>query len=220
MDKSTKTILFALGGFILGAAAGGTGMYFYSKRYFQAKSDEEIQNMTEYYISKYESNEEDKKDDEGIKEESNEEEQTSEKTYSEKPNLFNNRVDSGAEPRSYTNYYTSDDSSSDIPAGNRSNKKKKKQQIDIEVVDNSVWDDNPGLATEFLTYFDADDVLVNEETEAVLDDNSGYGHIHKMIANHSDDCPDDILIIQDNTSGILYHVTVERMSYQEQIVDD
>ena len=223
MDDTTKKILIGGISFVAGAAAGGAGMFFYAKRYFKAKSDAEIKDMADFYSNKYADDiikeKEDRKNDREAKKESNEEEQTR-KNYIEKTSLYSGEKEEKS-PVAYGDCFrdpnTGDSSSSDIPKKKKGGKKKK---IDIEVVDDSVWDENPGgLDSKFLIFYDADRVLVDEETEKCLEEDIWSGVI-KVIEDNDGKIVNDTLILQDNKNNCLYHVTVEQAAYSEVGLDD
>lgn len=217
MDNKGKITLVGFISFIVGAAAGGAGMYYYSKKYFQAKADAEIQEMCDYYISKYEG---DNKEYE--KSQSAEEEETGKDAGAETQDKYealsdiykSNGDESDRVNTSYSKCYNSSDSNS----GSFANKKKRKKKVDIEIVDPEVWDENPGnFDSKFLVYYDPDDSLIDEESEKPFEENND---ITNIVRTHSDEAIDGVLILQDNVNKLLYHVTVEQMSYMEQLVDE
>lgn len=217
MDNKGKITLVGLIGFVVGAAAGGTGMYFYSKRYFQAKADAEIQEMCDYYISKYEeggSKDEEKK--EIINEETEEESKVQDK-YEAISDIYKSSGDeSDRVNTSYGKYYDSNSNSSDDAAPKK--KRTRKKKVDIEVVDFDVWDENPGdFDSKFLVYYDPDNYLMDEESEKPFEEDNAVTQIVNL---HSDDAVDGVLILQDNVNKLLYHVTVEQMSYMEQLEEE
>lgn len=216
-----KGALIGLGiGFVLGEVAGGVGMYLYSKRYFNSIKGMEMREMTEYYENKYGKciNAEDKTNDSEDKKESDEKEQTKEAKIQSDYEAISDIYRSKGEQKeltSYTNCYDSSKSSADIPVKKKGGRKKKK--VDIEVVDQEVWDENPsGLDSVFLVYYEADGALINEDTEKVYEND--MDSIIKVI--ESNETTDGILILQDNVMGILYHITVEQSAYSESGLDD
>ena len=64
MDR--KNIITALVAFLIGGAAGGSGVYFYSKKYFKEQADADIQEMADYYQHKYGELKEDKPNEKDI----------------------------------------------------------------------------------------------------------------------------------------------------------
>ena len=220
MKDSTKFILVGGLCLLVGAAGGGTGVYFYCKKFFQDKADEEIQNMGEYYISKYGKG--DNKDEQQAEEESNEEERTIKEakeqvTYENISDIYRSNEPSGT-PTSYSDYFDGDKSGNSGKSNKKSGRKKK---VNIEVVDPEVWDENPSsLDTRFLVYYDVDGILIDEETEQIFD--GSFDDDKEMRQAIESGSPDSngILIVQSNFTNTLYHVTVERMAYSEVMVDD
>ena len=219
MDTKGKIILTGAISFLLGLGAGGAGMYFYSKRYFRTKCDEELQQMGEYYILKYNPEKEEKDESsnekKGDDEVGTEEESKVQDKYEAISDIYKSKQnESDKAPTSYSKCFNGDNSDSSNTGKKKGGRKKK---VDIEIVDQEIWDENPGgLDSRFLVYYDADSVLIDEESEKPFEENND---IVKMIDLHSDDTVDDVLILQDNTGKCLYHVTVERMAYSEQLDD-
>lgn len=221
MKDSTKLILVGGVSFLLGAGLSGAGVYFYTKRYFEEKTQEEIQSMGEYYISKYGEEKEDEDDKPGDKEKSDSKEQAEAKVqsdYEDISDIYKSKSDeSDRINTSYSGYY---DSSSGRGSTKRKNSKKKKKE-DIEIVESEVWDENPGnFDTMFLVYYDADGTLVDEETEQIFD--GGLDDKDDIIKAIESGDPDGngVLIVQSNFTKILYHITVEQMAYTEAMLDD
>ena len=217
MDSKTKAILIFLGSFITGAAAGGVGAYMYTKKYYQRKSDEEIQNMTEYYINKYNPEKGESANDKIDEIESDDKIRTEE--VIEGTSIYDYSGNEEGPVTSYGKCFDNNSSAVDnIPSSIKKKKStKRKKKLDIEQVDDDVWNDNPGgFDTKFLVYYDADSVLIDEESEKVVDDSD---YIKTAIDESTDDGTDTI-ILQDNTNSTLYHVTIERMAYNEVMVDD
>lgn len=216
MEGRQKILIGVVAGFITGAAAGGTGMFFYAKRYFSAQADERVKEMAAYYNDKLAAKKEDISNDgtseeEGSKEEQTEKDAEVQSKYEAISDIYKSKEEQ-KEPTAYSNYFN-DSKSDTLPINKKSGKKKKK--VDIEVVDDNVWDENPAnLDTRFLIYYDADGVLVNEESEVVIDDRPDI-----VTAVENNEAVDGILIIQDNTNKVLYHVTVEAMAYSEAGLD-
>ena len=221
MDTKGKIILTGCLAFLSGLAAGGAGMYFYGKRYFQTKMDEELQSMGEFYIKKYEGGVKEKDNDKRDKEESNEEQQT-EEDLEKKASVFEGQKIVEGDELSRTSYGACFDDSAkpdDIPSKKKRTSKKKK--VDIEIVDQTVWDDNPGgFDSKFLVYYDVDGVLIDEESEKVFEDGMDDAALIKLIDIHSDEADDGVLILQSNFTQTLYHVTIEQASYAEIGLDD
>lgn len=217
MEGRQKILVALLGGFVAGTAAGGTGMFFYAKRYFSAQADERVKEMAAYYNDKLAAKKEDIPNDGKGKEESSKEEQTEkdaevQSKYEAISDIYKSKEEQ-KEPTAYSNYFN--DSKSDTLPINKKGSKKKKKVVDIEVVDDSVWDENPAnLDTSFLIYYDADGALVNEESETLVYDRDD---IVRLI--ESNEAVDGVLIIQDNTNKVLYHVTVEQSAYSEVSAD-
>ena len=223
MEESNKRLIIAGVSFLLGAAAGGTGMFFYSKRYFKAKADNEMKEMADYYNNKYADDilakKEGKENDREVEEEGNDEEQTKEE-YGKKASIYETKSGEEKPPVAYNNCF-GDSNSGDITGSDIPKKKKgRKKKVDIEVVDQEVWDENPGgLDSRFLVYYDADSVLVDEESEIRLEDDIA-DKIIKVIDDNDANVINDTLILQDNKNNCLLHVTVEQMAYSEVGLDD
>lgn len=221
MNERGKCWLIAGVSLLLGAAAGGTGMYFYSKRYFQAKLDEELQSMGEFYINKYEKVKE-KDDGQTNKEESNEEQQT-EEDIEKRTSVFEGQKLANGDELDKTSYAAcfNDSNSDKLPSPKKTRTQKKKKKVDIEIVDQSVWDENPAsLDSKFLVYYDVDGVLIDEETEKIFEDGMDDAALIKLVDIHSDEADDGVLILQSNFTKTLYHVTVEQASFEEIGSDD
>lgn len=219
MDNKGKIILVGFISFVVGAAAGGTGMYFYSKKYFQDKADAEIQEMCNYYISKYE--EGGGKDEEKDQIESTEETEKEAKVQAKYEAISDIYKSSENESErvntSYSKCYDGSSSGSDDSAPKKK-KTSRKKKVDIEIVNQEVWDENPGsFDSKFLVYYDPDNVLIDEESEKPFEENNDIVNIVNL---HSDDAVGGVLILQDNVNKFLYHVTVEQMSYMEQLTED
>ena len=219
MNESGKITLAAGIGLLIGAAAGGAGVYFYSKRYFQEKADNDIKEMADYYSNKYADDilkkKEDRENDKQVEEESNEKEQTE---YKEKASIYETREAEETDKVNYSGCF-GDSNTGDIPVSAPVKKKggRKKKTTDIEVVDDDTWNENPaGFDTKFMEFYDADSVLVDEDTELPVDDDI----LEKFVNDNSSKAVDDSLIIQDNRNKVLIHVTVEQMAYSEVGADD
>lgn len=221
MKDSTKLILVGGISFLLGGAAGGAGVYFYTKRYFAEKCEAEKQELGEYYISKYAPEKEEK--DESISEEKGDDKEPAKEAgiqgkYEAISDIYKSKADeSDRTNTSYSGYYDGN-TSSDNSGKKKGGKKKKK--VDLEIVDQEVWDENPGnFDTKFLVYYDADGVLIDEESEKIFEDGYDDKDLPKVIESGE---PDEfgILIIQSNFTNTLYHVTVERMAFSEIGPDD
>lgn len=219
MDNKGKIVLVGFISFIAGAAAGGAGMYFYSKKYFQDKADAEIQEMCDYYISKYEEGgSKDEKEDQIKSAEEAEKEAKVQAKYEAISDIYKSSGDESERINtSYSKYYDSSSSDSNDSASKKKRTSRKKK-VDIEIVDQEVWDENPGsFESKFLVYYDPDNVLIDEESEKQFEENND---IVQIVNLHSDDAVDGVLILQDNVNKFLYHVTVEQMSYMEQLTEE
>lgn len=224
MDNKTKNFLIGGISFLIGAAAGGAGVYFYSKRYFKEQADAEIKEMADYYNNKYADDilagKEDSNDSK-IEEESNEKERADKEAYIEKTSLYNKEGADEFDKTNYTDCFgdpNTGDSSVSTPAKKKGGRKKKKQEI--EIVDQEVWDENPAsLDTMFLLYYDADGVLTNEDTEQIVED----VELAKFIEDHENEAIDDTFILQDNRDSknlLLCHVTIAQQAFSEVGLDD
>lgn len=215
MDGTTKSLIFGIGGFIAGLAVGGAGVYVYSKRYFEEKSNADIQEMAEYYNKKYGLKEE--KKDEAISKKESDEEVKEAGIQAEYENISDiySAPKSSEPPVAYTNFFGDSDGSSDKPASKKKGGRKKKVTGPVRVEDD-VWDNIPsGWDSRFLVYYEADDVLMDEESEQVLEDKES------LVGNDIlKDNKDDIVIISNEQLHTIYHVTVEKMAYSEAMVDD
>lgn len=222
MEGNRKIFIASSCGLLIGLAAGGAGAYVYSKRYFKAKYDADVQEMAEYYMNRCKNCDGMLKILGGEDDSSNKEKSTGEKPaveakmqteYEAISDIYNNKEEQKA-PTAYNEYFDAASSSSTSTTKKKGGKKKKKV-VDIEAVDESVWDENPGgLETAFLVYYEADSVLINEETEEKLE----LEDICKAIDSNT--ATDGTMVLQDNVNKILYHVTVEQMAYSEVGLDD
>ena len=221
MKDTTKLILVGGISFLLGGAAGGAGVFFYCKKYFTEKCEAEKQELGEYYISKY-APEKGEKIDESISEEKGDDEESAKEagvqgTYEAISDIYKSKGDeSDRTNTSYSGYYDGNTGSDN--SGKKKGKKKKK--ADLEVVNFEVWDENPGnFDTKFLVYYDADGVLIDEESERIFEDGYDDKDLPKTIESGQPDAQ-GILIVQSNFTNTLYHVTVEQMAYSEIGPDD
>lgn len=220
MEGNRKILIASSCGLLIGMAAGGAGAYVYSKRYFKAKYDADVQEMAEYYMNRCKNCDGMLKilggeDDSSNKEESVDKESAIEAKmqteYEAISDIYSNKEEQKA-PTAYNEYFDAANSSS---TSTKKKGGKKKKKVDIEAVDESVWDENPGgLETAFLVYYEADGTLINEETEEKLE----LEDICKAIDSNT--ATDGVMVLQDNVNKILYHVTVEQMAYSEVGLDD
>lgn len=218
MEGNRAAIIGGIASFALGAIVGGAGMYVYSKRYFEQKHDMEIKEMALYYANKYEK-------DGDVNERINKEESIEEKPareaevqteYESISDIYKGK-DKQDPPTAYTSFFS--DNGSDSSTSGKVKKGRKKKKVDIEIVDQEVWDENPGaFESSFLVYYEADGTLINEETEKIFDDEFDKDEIVKIL--ESENIDGDTIILQSNITKTLYHVTVEQMAYSEVIVDE
>lgn len=209
MDQ--KILIGIGGGFIVGALAGGAGAFLYAKRYFKEQADNDIKEMADYYQRKYGELKEEKKDEKDIKEEVKE---ASIQSDIEKISSIYDKGDKTetVEHVVYTNYFAGSDNNS-----SSDNKKKKggrkKKVVDPSIVSHDIWDNPPeGYDTRFLIYYDADGVMVDEETEGIVEDGEKLVGIDNLAQT---DPYDNILIVKNDSEKTVYHVTVEQMAYSE-----
>lgn len=215
MDGTTKALIFGVGGFVAGLVTGGVGMYAYSKRYFEEKANADMQEMAVYYNKKY-GLKEDEKDEGNSKKESDEKvkEAGIQAEYEGISDIYS-APKSSEPPVAYTNFFGDNNSDSDKPIGKKKGGRKKKVAGPVRVED-EVWDNPPkGFDTRFLVYYEADDTLMDEESEKVIEDTA------ELVGNDIlADNEDDIVIIRNDNTNTIYHVTVEKMAYSEAMVDD
>lgn len=207
MDNSTKILITGIGSFILGTGIGGAAAFFVSKSYFKKKCDDEIQNLTAYYVDKYD-NKEDIYDDEG-KEESDDEKPAEVQTRKEDiSNLYRSSAPEEMAKTSYSSMFNSADDDRDIPKS-----KKKSRKTDPKLVDSQIWDANPeNFEKKFLVYYDADSVTIDEETEKQIENGEALIGIDNL---DQADKYDDVIFVSNSKAKTIYQVTVERAAYSE-----
>ena len=217
MDNSSKMILTGIGSFILGSGIAGTGSFLVLKRYFKNKCDEDMKNLTEYYISKYE-NFKEGKDDGSSEKESNEEEHESKAQLSKEDisNLYRSSEPKEMDKTAYGKYFSSDstsDNSSTKPA-----KKKVVRKNGPKMVDSTEWDANPNnYEKKFLVYYEADDTMIDEETEKILD--NGEELVGPDNLSQADQF-DDVIFVSNAKTKTIYQVTVEQAAFSEIGIND
>lgn len=215
MDNGIKITISGVGGLLLGLAGGCVATYLYTKRYFQEQNDASIKEMAEYYNKKYGLG--DTKDEEKCKDKSSDIVKADEKEiqaeFEKISDIYKSHESGKEEHTAYDDFFV-DNKSSDSGTGKKGTKKKstkKKVTAAVEIVDESVWDDNPEkLDTKFLKYYDVDSVLVDEETDIQLDD---MKDITDLLDNASDGT--ETVIVKDNVNKLLYHVTIEQTAFEE-----
>ncbi len=204
-----KIFIAAAGGTLLGLVGGAVGSYLYCKRYFQQKFDAETMEMAEYYRNKYGVSElEEKVDDTRSEEKSIEEQQTSgDETKCE--NLSDNYKSQSSDqpPVAYNKFFGNSDNNTD------GKKKKNKKKLKPYPVEEDIWNEPPeGFETSFLMYYEADNTLVDEETEQPLEDKED---IIEAINQGQIDNDSDVIFVEDPAHNKLYHITVEQMAFSE-----
>ena len=216
MDNSTKTILMAAGSFILGAGLSGCATYIVASRYFKKKCDDEIQAQTEYYMRKYDPKlKEDISDDSSNKEESNEEEQAGVQSKKEDiSNLYRSSAPEEMDKTAYGSYFSGDSSntSNDI-SDKKSTKKKVNRKGSLKMVTSEEWNANPNnYEKKFLVYYDADEVMIDEESEQAID--HGEELVGKDNLDQADQF-DDVIFVSNSKTKTIYQVTVEQAAFSE-----
>lgn len=213
MDNNSKVLAASVLAFILGAGASGTATYFITKGYFKKKCDEEIQNQTEYYMRKYDILKEDT-DDSGIEEKGNDEEPA--KVQIKKEDISNLYRSSTPEEMDKTHYGACFNGSAverdDIP-GDKPTKKKGGKKSSPKLVNVDIWNDNPdNYDKKFFIYYDADSVMIDEETEKIVDDGEALIGIENL---EQADQFDDVIFVSNSKTRTIYQVTVEQMAFSE-----
>lgn len=207
MDNSTKILITGIGSFILGTGIGGTAAFFVTKGYFKKKCDEEVQNLTSYYMDKY-----DKKEDIyecEDKEEGDDEKPAEVQTRKEDiSNLYRSSAPEEVAKTSYSSMFNSADDNRDI-----SKPKKKTRKTDPKLVDSETWEANPdNYEKKFLVYYDADSVTIDEETEKQIENGETLIGIDNL---DQADKYDDVIFVSNSKTKTIYQVTVERAAYSE-----
>lgn len=211
MDNGIKITISGVGGLLLGLTGGCIATYLYTKRYFQEQNDASIKEMAEYYNKKYGLG--DTKNEEKCKDESDETVKAEEEIQAEFEkisDIYKSHESDKEEHTAYNDFFV-DNKPSNSSTAKKSTKKKKKVTPGVEIVDESIWDENPEkLETKFLIYYDADSILVDEETDILLSDRKD---IIDLLDNVSDGT--ETVIVRDYINKLLYHVTIEQMSFEE-----
>lgn len=214
MDNSKKTAVTCIISFILGAAAGGTGSFFVCKRYYKAKNDEELKNQTEYYMNKYDILKEDKDDGSGKKEGAEKEPSKEEMQFikaSDVSDVYKSKSPEEMDKVAYGQYFNNDDTGNDISV--KKTKKKVTRKNGPKLVTKDIWEANPdNYEKKFLIYYDADDVMIDEESEQVIED--GKELVGADNLDTADQFDNEIFVSNAKTKCI-YQVTVEQMSFLE-----
>lgn len=205
MDR--KNLITAVVAFLVGGAAGGTAVYFYAKRYFKEQADAEITEVADYYQHKY--GELKEETDEKDIPEQEEKESKMQANIEEISSIY--KTDEKAEVVDHTAYTEFFNSGS---SGNNSRKKGgRKKKVNPVIVSSDIWDNPPeGYETKFLEYFDVDSVMIDEESGQIIED--GEKLVGKDNLAQADQY-DNIIIVQNDSEKVIYHVTVEQMSYEE-----
>lgn len=212
-----KAALASAISFLVGLAGGGASAYLYCKNYYKNKADNDIQDMAEYYERRKKEGKKNDRPEHKEKDICVEQEEVKESKaqteYEAISDIYRNKQ-TDEEPTAYNNYFGNDSNRS---SGNKKSGKKKKKEV-IEVVDESFWENPPkGYDTRFLIFYDADNVLYDEETESVIENiDTTVGNI----ANLDTDTPEEPIYILNNNLKTLYHITIEHMSYSEAGLDD
>lgn len=217
MNDANKNILVAIGSFILGVGSGGVVTYFVTKGYYKKKCEEDIQNQTEYYMRKYGDivDKEGYSNDVSSKEESDEEKpakiQESKEGISE---IYRSHTPDEMDKTSYGSYFRSNssNSSNDI-VDTKPAKKKVTRKSGPKMVDQAIWDANPdNYEKKFFIYYDADGVMVDDETEKVIE--NGEELIGRANLDSADQF-DDTIFVSNSKTKTIYQVTVEQMAFSE-----
>lgn len=216
-----KTAIAAGISFVVGLAGGGLSAFFYCKNFYKTKADQEIQDMAEYYArmnkkegKKHDRPEDKKEGNDEIREDVKEEKDAGiQANYEEISDIYKNKTE--ADHTAYNDFF--DSNSSKRTSNKKSTSRKKKKDV-IRVVDDSYWENTPkGYDTKFMIYYEADNVLYDEETEQVAE------NVDILIGspdNLDTDTPEEPIYILNDNLKVLYHITVEHMSYAEQGLDD
>lgn len=221
MDNSTKLAVTGISAFIFGAGVSGTITFFITKRYFKKKCDEEIMNQTEYYMLKYDILKEDK-DGTCIEEKGNDEEQPKEASIQEDirdiSSLYKSKAPEEVDKVSYGSYFGNDGSSGDDISTSKTTKKKTTRKSGPKLVDETIWNTNPdNFEKKFFIYYDADGVMVDDETEKIVEN----GEELVGVANLDQaDQFDDVIFVSNSKTKTIYQVTVEQMAFSEVGIDD
>lgn len=217
MNDANKRILVAVSSFILGLGSGGAIAYVVTKEFYKKKCEEDIQNQTEYYMRKYE----DIVDKEGYSNDSSLEE----KGKDEKPasiqetkegisDIYRSHTPDELDKTSYGSYFRSNssDSSNDI-VDKKPAKKKVTRKSGPKMVTEEIWNANPdNYEKKFFIYYDADGVMVDDETEQIVENGEELIGIANL--NEADQF-DDTIFVSNSKTKTIYQVTVEQMAFSE-----
>ena len=211
MNNTAKGILLFASGLILGAAGGGYAAYLYSKNHYEKEMADAAAEQAAYYHKKYNDIpvKEEKKDEQVPEEKGDEEIRPDTKeeyeTYEKASGIYRPK-----EPDRVVTDYKSASSSddSDIKPGKKKGKKKKPYVITQEI-----WDDNEmDYDKQFIKYYEADGVLIDEESDSPVDIMNQLGESN---FNDIDDYEEPIFIANDQMRE-MYMVTVEPSAWSEE----
>lgn len=211
MNNNVKGIIFFFSGMTLGAAGGGYAVYKYAKRYFEVQKQEAINELAEYYHNKYNDipvKEVQVGDESPIKKKSNDEVKTeTEKTYEEMAGIYKPIEEEHKVVTDYRSISGGNSSDDGRPASKKKSKKKKPYLIDQDI-----WDANDGDYDKmFIKYYEADNVLIDEETDSPVDilNELGSGNL-----NNPED--EDYVYIANDQMKSFYMVTFEHGAWSEE----
>lgn len=213
MDSvNVKGILYFFSGMILGAAGAGYAVYRVSKSHFEKENRAAVDELAAYYHNKYEKPKKAEKKEETLDDSSSKEKDIQkvgaeeEKSYEEVSGIYRPTESS----KVVTDYRSiSGDNSSDSarPASRKKGKKKKPYVIDKDVFEENAMN----YDKRFIIFYEADRVLVDEESEEVIDIWTEIGEQNL----NNDAAEDDEIFIANDQYTTLYMVTIEHRAWAE-----
>ena len=211
MNNTTKGILLFASGLIFGAAGGGCGVYFYCKKRYEKELSDYAAEQADYYHKKYNDipvKEVQVSDESPLKEKGNDKVKTEEEksSYEEVSGIYKPKESD----RVVTDYksISDDDGNNDIRPNKKKGKKKKPY-----VISHEIWDENEmNYDKQFIKYYEADNVLIDEETDSPVDIMNQLGESN---FNDIEDYEEPIFIANDQFHE-MYMVTVEPSAWAEE----
>lgn len=213
MDNNSKVLAASVFAFILGAGTSGIATFFITKGYFKKRCDEEIQNQTEYYMRKYDILKENT-DDSNVEEKGNDEESAKVQIKKEDiSNLYKSSAPEEMDKTHYGSYFDGNNVDRNDISGNKPAKKSTGKKSGPKLVNIDIWNNNPdNYDKKFFTYYDADSVMIDEETEKVVDNGEALIGIENL---EQADQFDDVIFVSNSKTKTVYQVTVEQMAFSE-----
>ena len=203
-----KRVLLFISGMILGAAAGGGVAWYVTKRYYEKENMEAANERAEYYHKKYNDiplKKEEPTDESSNKEKGDDEVETEETSYEKVSGIYRPEESD----RVVVDYKSIGSSSDNNPQSSQKKKGRKKKPY---LISEEIWNENEiDYDKRFISYHEADGVLVDDETDSPVDIMNEIGEFN---LNDTEDLDEAIYIANDQIR-MMYMVTVEHDAFNE-----